>query len=134
MLNSEFVLNMPRLTKEQRVWVCLEHTKCNNATEVRRRWQGHWGDIPAPPKRTITKTYRKFLQEATCHDLNRVRSGRVRTARTPEIIERVRETLLQLSKRSSRRNGLGLSRSSFHRIAKLDIKFHPYVMITGQKL
>ena len=31
-------------------------------------------------------------------------------------------------------NALGLSRSSFHRIAKLDIRFHPCVMITRQEL
>ena len=90
--------------------------------------------IPARTKRTISTTYRKFLREATCHDLNKGRSGRPRTARTPENIEFVRESLTQHGNRSSRRNGLGLSRSSFHHIAKLDIKFHPYVMITRQKL
>ena len=89
---------------------------------------------PAPTKRTISTTYREFLREATCHDLNKGRSGRPRTARTPENIELVRKSLTQHGNRSSRRNGLGLSQSSFHRIAKLDIKFHPYVMITRQKL
>jgi hypothetical protein len=132
--HSEFILNMPRLSKDQRVLVCLEHARFQNAEEVKRRWPGRWGNIPAPTKRTINTTYRKFLREATCHDLNKGRNGSPRTARTPENIELVRESLSQHGKRSSRRNGLGLSRSSFHRIAKLDIKFHPYVMITRQKL
>ena len=74
------------------------------------------------------------MQEATWHNLNEGRSGRRRTARTPENIELVRESLMQHGNRSSRRNGLGLSRSSFHRIEKLDIRFHPYVMITQQEL
>ena len=95
---------------------------------------GRCGNIPAPFKRTISTTYRiESLREATCHDLNKGRSGRPRTAKAPENIELVRESLTQHGNRSWR-NGLGLSRSSFHRIAKLDIKFHPYVMITRQKL
>jgi hypothetical protein len=35
--HSEFILNMPRLSKDQRVWVCLEHARFQNAEEVRRR-------------------------------------------------------------------------------------------------
>ena len=116
----EFVLNMPRLSKEQRVRVCLEHTKYQNAEEVRRRGPVLWGNILAPTKRTIIQTYRKSLWEATCHDLNKGR-----TVRTRENIEHVCEFLLQDGKRSSGRNELGLSRSSFHCIAILDVKFHP---------
>jgi hypothetical protein len=97
--HSEFLLNMPRLSKDQRVWVCLEHARFQNAEEVRRRWPpGRWGNIPAPTKRTISTTYRKFLREATFHDLNKGRSGRPRTARTPENIELVRESLSQHGK------------------------------------
>ena len=109
-------------------------SKIQNAVEVKRQWPGRWGSVPSPTKRTITKTYQTFLQEATCPDLNKGRSGRRRTARTPENIELVRESLTQHGNRSSRRNGLGSSRSSLHRIAKLYIRFHPYVMITRQEL
>ena len=116
-----FILDMPRLSKDQRVWVCLEHARIQNAAEVRTRWPGRWGNIPAPSKRTISTTHWKFLQEATCHDLNKGRSGHPRTARTPENIELVRESLTQHGNRSSRRNGLELSSRSFHRIAKPDI-------------
>lgn len=51
-----------------------------------------------------------------------------------KIVELVRKCLSKHCKRSSRRNGLGLSRSSLQRTAKLDIKLHQYVMITRQKL
>ena len=74
------------------------------------------------------------MREAICHDLNRGQSARPRTARTADNIERVRESLSQHGIKSSRRNGLGLSRTSFDHIAKLDIKFHPYIMIIRQKL
>jgi hypothetical protein len=37
--NLTFMLvNMPRLTIQQRVWVCLQYATVNNAEEVRRRW------------------------------------------------------------------------------------------------
>ena len=52
----------------------------------------------------------------------------------PENIELVRESLTHHGNRSLRRNGLGLSRSSYHRIAKHDVRFHPYVMIMRQEL
>jgi len=29
---------MPRLTVEQRIWVCIEFARVNNAEEVLRRW------------------------------------------------------------------------------------------------
>jgi hypothetical protein len=57
---------MPRLTKNQRVWICLEYARVNNACEVLRRWAERWGNLPAPTKRTVMKTYRKFVHEGTC--------------------------------------------------------------------
>ena len=68
------------LSEDQRVWVCLEYARIQNAAGVKRRWPGRWVNIPASAKR-------EFLREATCHDLNKSRSGRPRTARTPENIE-----------------------------------------------
>ena len=35
---------------------------------------------------------------------------------------------------SSRRNGLGIPKSSFSRIIRKDLNFHPYVLIRRQKL
>ena len=125
---------MPRLTIQQRVWVCLEYARVNNAEEVVRRWRINWGDVPAPSTRTVLKTCRKFLAEGTCHNVNKRRSGRTRTARTAENIKLVRQSLTQNGQRSSQRNGLGLSRRTFQRIIKFDLKFHPYVLIQRQKL
>jgi len=57
-----------------------------------------------------------------------------RTARTPENINEIRESLVRDGKRSSRRNGLVLTKSLFLRIIHNDIKFHPYVLIRRKKL
>ena len=48
-------------------------------------------------------------------------------------MERVREELLENGVRSSRRNGLGVSQSSFVRIVR-ELKFHPYILTKRQKL
>ena len=129
---KSFFLKMPRLTKDQRVWVCLEYARLNNASEVKRRWP--WPDIQPPSDRTIKNTFNKFVREGTCLNCNRNRSGRPKTARTKENIQNVRQSLQQDGRRSARRNGLGLTKSSFLRIIHLDIKFHPYVLVKRKKL
>ena len=72
-------------------WICLEYARVNNACEVRRRWAERWGDVPAPTKRIVMQTYRKFVHEGTCLNVNKGRSGRRRTARTAANIEMVRQ-------------------------------------------
>ena len=129
-----YLIKMPRLTKDQRVWICLEFARTNNANEVLRRWNNRWPNVQAPTVSTIIKTFNKFVEEGTCLNLNKERSGRRRTARTPGNVAMVRNALQQDGLRSARRNGLGLTRSSFLRIVNLDIKFHPYVLIRRQKL
>ena len=125
---------MPQLTKDQRVWICIEYARTNNVREVIRRWPVRWHGVPVPSKVIIKATFEKFVREGTCHILNKGRSGRLRTVRTQENINVVRQSLFEDGIRSARRNGLGLSRSSFNRIVKMDIKFHPYVLIWRHQL
>ena len=80
-------LNMPQLTKNQRVCICVEYAKVNNAEEVRRRWLGHWPDDRVPTRATIKRTFDKFVTEGTCLNLNKGRSGRMRTGRPLENID-----------------------------------------------
>ena len=124
---------MPRLTLDQRVWICIEFSKCNNAHEVIRRWPNRWQNVRPPTDKTVKQTFRKFEAEATCHNLNKGRSGRPRTVRTAGNINHVRTSLQQDGIRTSRRNGLNLSPSSFLRITK-ELKLHPYVLVKKQKL
>ena len=124
---------MPRLTIAQRTWVCIEFARTANAHEVLRRWRYRWQNIRPPTIRTILKNFEKFEADGTCHNLNKERCGRNRTVRTPANIARVRNVVRRHGKRSSRRNGLNISPTSFRRIMK-DIKFHPYVLVSRQKL
>ena len=123
---------MVQLSKQQRVWLCLEFARVGNAAEVQRRWPMHFPQRPAPSLPAIRKNVTKLNNEATCHNLNKGRSGRRTTVFTQQNINRVRNSLRNNGKRSSRRNGLHLSATSFRRIVK-KIKFHPYVMVRRQK-
>ena len=125
---------MPQLTKDQRVWICVEYARTNNVCEVIRRWPVRWYGIPVPSRLTIKSTFEKFVREGTCLNLNKGRSGRLRTARTQQNVDVVQQSLMEDGIRSARRNGLGLSRSNFNRIVKMDIKFHPYPVIRRHQL
>ena len=86
-----------------------------------------------PTVRTVLKTFEKFEGKGTIHNLNKERSGRRHTVRTPGNIALVQNVLRRNGKRSSRRNGFNLSPTSFRRIVK-EIKFHPYLLVSRQKL
>ena len=63
---------MPRLTVQQRVWICIKFIELNrNSSEVRRQWMAVLPDISPPQVKTIIKTFRKFENEGTCIDLNK---------------------------------------------------------------
>ena len=87
-----FLEKMPRLTKDQRVWVCLEFTR-DNATEVKRRWPNHYLGIQPPSDMTIKATYNKLVRGGTCLNVKKSRAVRRRTARTQHSINLVRQSL-----------------------------------------
>eukprot|EP00111_Clytia_hemisphaerica_P007842 TCONS_00022795-protein len=109
---------MAQLSKNQRVWICLEYARTNNNSEVIRRWRRHWPNILPPTIRTIMKAYNKLLTEGTCLNLNKGRSSPRHTVTTPANIQLGRNSLIANGRRSLRRNGLRLTRSTFLRIAK----------------
>ena len=83
----ERILKMPRLTVQQRIWVCIEFSRVDNAEEILRRWNYRWPNDEAPSAKTIRNTFAKFQREGTCHNLHKGNSGRRRTVRTPETKE-----------------------------------------------
>ena len=117
---------MPRLTQDQRIWVVLEMSPVQNALQVRRSWRNHWPGIPAPSTVTIKNNYLKSANHGTSLNRNRGNSGRPRTARSQQNIAIVRRSLRRNENISSRRNGLGISRSFFNRIVCQDIRFHMF--------
>lgn len=123
-----------QLTQEQRVFIVEEYFRSNNIAVVLNGFVGRFPDRRRPTRRTITKLLEKFQTRGTVKNQNAGNSGRLRTARTPENVELVRQTLEENPEISARRNGLGLSRSTFNKITLLDLNYHPYRMVIRHKI
>ena len=68
------------------------------------------------------------MTEGSSLNLNKDRSGRRRTERTQKNINLLKEKLIEDPRISVRKNGLDISKSTFNRITKNDLKQHPYKM------
>lgn len=101
----------------------------DSATVARRRFCSirgfrHLNDAPSIP--LIRKWVKKFEETGTT--LEKPKSGRPRSSRTVENVERANESVrddpsLSIRKRAS---ALNVHRSSLHRILHKDLKLHPY--------
>ena len=94
---------MVELSKYQRVWICLEFARTNNASEIIRRWINHWPNMRPPTVRTLTKTYQKFLNEGTFLNVNKGRSdiGRRCTSDANVNVQIVRNSLIKSRKKKN---------------------------------
>jgi hypothetical protein len=70
----------------------------------------------------------KFNEHGTILNRNKGNSGRKRTQRIHENIAAVRTIITDDPNSSVRRNGSGLSKSTYQIILKSDLKLHPYKM------
>lgn len=118
-----------------------EYHQSGSAVVVLERFRQQYPNVRVPSRATIFKNVQKYRMSGTSRNLNKERSGRRRTARTAANIEAVRNHLEEHHAGedreqtiSSRRNGLGLSSSTFNRITRLDLHYHPYQMIRRQQL
>ncbi len=91
---------MVQLTKDQRVWVCTEMVRINNAHQVRRSWVDHWPGIPAPAVKNILANYKKYKEHGTSLNRNKENSGRPKAVRSADNINRVRRSLQRNGKAS----------------------------------
>lgn len=88
-----------------------------------------------PTKRTIQTNVSKYAREGTSLNLNKNRSGRRRTVRTAENVERVRTMLDERPNEvSCRRNHVGMSKTTFNRVTRENLKWHPYKIHLVQQL
>lgn len=101
--------------------------------ELRRRFNiGRNGKVPT--RQTILNWVENFRLTASA--LPKKNSGRPRTVRTPENVERVRTAILQSPQRSARRHSVALHMSdrSVRRMLHMDLHFHPFKMQVVQQL
>ena len=117
------------LTTEQRVFVVTQFTLIPNVTVVQNAFRIRFPDRSPPVGNTILKNVRKYQNTGKCLNRNKSNSGRQTTARNEADIAAVRELLKETPRgASARRNADAVSKSSFNRITKLDIRWHPYRM------
>ena len=133
----EAVLNAmaPQFTPQQRAFAAATYFETGSYNTVQRRWQNRFPDTRVPSKAAIYKMKNVFLSHGTVNNRNRGRSGRPRTSRSPANIAAVNRELHQNPRVSSRRNGVPqVSRSSFLRIVKKEIRWHAYRIKRRHKL
>lgn len=145
-----------QFTNEQRLHLALDYHKLkgkrNIYEQVINSFRLAFPGARIPVKRSIRLMYNKLKRNCTVLNCNSkaspglTYSGSKRTVRTPLNTRRVKNTLIQDARKlrknigrdhsplsSSRRNRLGIKKSSFNRITK-DLNYHPYKPMKRQKL
>ena len=124
---------MAQLTTEQRIFIVINFVRTQSAPAVVNLFQQRFPDRSPPAASTIMRNVRKYSNHGKSLNRNRGNSGR-RSVRTVENINAVRDVLQDNPHVSCRRNPIPISRTSFNRITKIDIKWHPYRMHVRNEL
>jgi len=120
---------MPRFfTSEQRTFMVVTYLRTNSTNQVINEFVRRFPDREPPIKATIFYNVRKYRLHGTSLDRHRGNSGRIRTGRSEENINRVREALEENPRQTLRRNDIGIRRSTLNNIIRLDLRWHPYKM------
>ena len=112
----------------------------NNVYRAIQSFREAFPNARCPSRGTVYSNVRKYATTGTSLNFNKGRFGRMRTARSAENIEAVRNAIEDARgeapelRISCRRNSLGLSSTTFNRITRLDLHFHPYQMIRRHQL
>ena len=117
-----------QLTIDQRILIVQKYVETRSIISVREAFETSFPAERLPANSTIYYNVNKYRQNGTSLNRNQKNSGRRRTGRSAENIERVRNAIELNPNISCIRNGLGLSPATFNRITRQDLNFHPYVM------
>lgn len=129
---------MASFTGAQRAFCVREYYRNNDSLTIsQRKYCNHYSirhKNEAPSIHLIKKWIEKF--EKTGSTLNQPRSGRPRTSRDPENVERVRASVREQPSLSTRKRSsvLNVPRTSLNRILHKDLRLHPYKIQIVQAL
>ena len=123
-----------QLTTDQRVFIVTEWSRSGSLQQVAAAFHERFPDRNVPAKSTLWRNIRKYQQEGTSLNLNKGRSGRRRTVRSEENVAAVRRAIQENPQVSMRRNGQAISKSSFHRIVRQEMRWYPYRMLCRHQL
>ncbi len=116
-----------QFTKNERAFMVTVYAETHNSTETCRRFALMFPNWGIPSKGTFLSNFHKYQTHGTSENRNTGKSGQPRTVQTPQNIAAVRQEIAQNGQVSVRRNNLPhISKASFNRITKYDLKYHPY--------
>lgn len=129
----------PQYTPKQRAFIVSEFNRSGSATDTLRSFRRRFPNVRCPSRQAVYNNVRKYKNSGTSENQNKGNSGRRRSSRSPQNIQAVQNLLQQPQQNrpqqiSSRRNGLGLTQSTFSRITRLDLRLHPFKMIRHHEL
>lgn len=127
---------MEKFPINQRIYVVKQFIISNSVVQVQRNFRREFnverhGRIPT--RQTIMRWVRDFDVSGNVQSNFR---GGIRTIRTPENIERVKQAVIRSPNRSASRQSIALhiSNRTLRRILHSDLHFHPYKIQVVQKL
>lgn len=129
----------PQFTPQQRSFIVTQYHRTQSVAAVLRRFCQEYPDVRCPSRKTIMKNVQKYQATGTSRNLNKKRSGRRRTGRSVANVQAVQDALQDHAAKggqrlSCRRNGLGLTPSTFNPITRLDLNLYAYQMIKRHQL
>ncbi|XP_057675297.1 uncharacterized protein LOC130905701 isoform X2 [Corythoichthys intestinalis] len=128
------IMEWPKLQRAFAVEAFFSSGRSIVATQ--RAFRRHFNIAPrgrVPGRQSIVSWVNNFRETG---DVKKKKPGLPRTARTPQNIDAVRQSVLRSPQRSARKHAsaLGLSARSVRRILHEDLKFHPYKLAMVQEL
>ncbi|XP_043224374.1 uncharacterized protein LOC122382732 [Amphibalanus amphitrite] len=123
-------------SKEEKAKIVQFYWDSKSVVVTQRKFRSHFKTRKAPSYNSILRLTEQFVREGDLGNLSRKSSGRKKTTRTPENIEKVKHLVRKQPSKSSRHlaQEAGTSRTSLLRILKKDLKMKPYKVTTCQKL
>ena len=126
-------------TREEKIFCVITYFETSSFKTVQAKFRKKF-NFNHPQKSQIYRWVHKFQTTGTVNNLNikaeNPTSGRKLTARCPDNVDAVRDSVGRGLKKSLRRRSqeLGLSRASLQRILKKDLQLYPYRIQIKHKL
>lgn len=118
----------PQFSVDERTFITKRYWETHSTSQVQQEFiQNFPNAVRIPTKKAISYNAHKFDRYGKVVNRQPDASGRRKTARSNANIARVRRAVNQNPRISSRRNPLpDMSQSTFNRITRKDLNYHPY--------
>ena len=126
-----------KFSDKERAFSVEVYLRTGSFKESMSQFKKHYKVRKSPSRQRIAEWTSKFRENGSVQDQNRGKSGRLRTARSEDNINAIRESVKEAPEMILRRlllTGIQLSTSSAWRILKKDLRVKPYTISMAHKL